>query len=150
MAMWLFTDAIMRGKPIRLFNNGHMRRDFTYIDDIVEAIVRLIPKPAEPSLTWSGDKPDPASSNAPWRLFNIGNSQPIELLDLVELIEKAVGRPAIRELLPMQPGDVLETCADCTDLERLVGFRPNTPIEYGVRSFVQWFRETRIRLTSRS
>jgi UDP-glucuronate 4-epimerase len=141
MAIWLFTDAIMRGKSIRLFNNGRMRRDFTYIDDVIEAIVRLIAHPAAPTPGWSGDAPDPASSNSPWRIYNIGNSHPIELIDLVGVIEQAVGQPAVREFLPMQPGDVLETCADCTELERAVGFKPKTSIEEGVRSFVEWFRD---------
>jgi len=141
MAIWLFTDAIMHGKSIRLFNNGRMRRDFTYIDDVIEAIVRLIAHPAAPTPGWSGDAPDPASSNSPWRIYNIGNSHPIELIDLVGVIEQAVGQPAVREFLPMQPGDVLETCADCTELERAVGFKPKTSIEEGVRSFVEWFRD---------
>ena len=141
MAIWLFTAAIMHGKPIRLFNNGLMRRDFTYIDDVIEAVARLITRPAVPNLGWSGNAPDLASSNAPWRVYNIGNSHPIELIDLVRVIEQAVGRTAVREFAPMQPGDVLETCADCTELERMVGFKPKTSIEEGVRSFVDWFRE---------
>jgi UDP-glucuronate 4-epimerase len=141
MAIWLFTAAIMHGKPIRLFNNGLMRRDFTYIDDVIEAVARLITRPAVPNLGWSGNAPDLASSNAPWRVYNIGNSHPIELIDLVRVIERAVGRTAVREFAPMQPGDVLETCADCTELERMVGFKPKTSIEEGVRSFVDWFRE---------
>jgi UDP-glucuronate 4-epimerase len=141
MAMWLFTAAIMHGKPIRLFNNGRMRRDFTYIDDVIEAVARLITRPAAPNPSWSGNAPDLASSNAPWRVYNIGNSHPIELIDLVRIIEQAVGRTAVREFAPMQPGDVLETCADCTELERAVGFRPKTSINDGVRSFVEWIRD---------
>ena len=140
MAMWLFTAAIMDGKPLKLFNNGRLRRDFTYIDDVTEAIIRLVKRPPAPNPSWSGDTPDPATSRAPWRLYNVGNSRPVELLELVRLIEQAVGRPAIREFLPMQPGDVLETCADSADLERAVGFRPNTSIEDGTRLFVEWFR----------
>jgi UDP-glucuronate 4-epimerase len=141
MAIWLFTAAIIQGNPIRLFNNGRMRRDFTYIDDVIEATARLITKPATPNTGWSGSAPDPASSSAPWRIYNIGNSQPIELIDLIGVIERTVGRRAVRELLPMQPGDVVETSADCADLERAVGFRPKTPIADGVRAFVDWFRD---------
>lgn len=141
MAMWLFTAAIIDGKPIRLFNNGEMRRDFTYIDDVTEAITRLIARPPAGNPAWSGDSLDPATSDAPWHVYNVGNSRAVELVDFVSVIEQAVGRPAVRELLPMQPGDVLETCADCSDLECAVGFRPNTSIEDGVRSFVGWFRE---------
>jgi UDP-glucuronate 4-epimerase len=143
MAMWLFTAAIVDGKPIRLFNNGRMRRDFTYIDDVTEAVVRLVTRPPQPNPAWSGAAPDPATSSAPWLIYNIGNSQPAELLDVVRLIEQAVGRPAIREFLPMQPGDVLETYADCTDLELAIGFRPGTSLEDGVRLFIEWYRDFR-------
>jgi UDP-glucuronate 4-epimerase len=146
MAMWLFTDAIVQGRPIKLFNHGQMRRDFTYVDDLVEAVVRLVQRPAAPNPAWSGDAPDPASSRAPWRVYNIGNSQPVEVVDVVELIERAVDKPAVRELLPMQPGDVPETCADTTDLERAVGFRPRTPIGEGVARFVDWFLKFREKL----
>jgi UDP-glucuronate 4-epimerase len=141
MAMWLFTAAITEGNPVRLFNNGQMRRDFTYIDDVTEAVVRLVTRPPEPNPGWSGDKPDPATSRAPWHIYNIGNSQPAELLEVVALIEQAVGRPAVREFLPMQPGDALETFADCTDLERATGFRPRTSLADGIRQFVQWYRD---------
>jgi UDP-glucuronate 4-epimerase len=143
MAMWLFTAAIMDGTPLKLFNNGRVRRDFTYIDDVAEAVVRLIKCPPEPNPTWSGEAPDLATSRAPWCLYNVGNSHPVEVLELVRVIEQAVGRPAIREFLPMQPGDVLETFADSSDLERVVGFRPNTRIEDGTRLFVEWFRAYR-------
>jgi UDP-glucuronate 4-epimerase len=143
MAMWLFTAAIADGKPIRLFNNGRMRRDFTYIDDVTEAVVRLVTRPPQPNPAWSGVAPDPATSSAPWLIYNIGNSQPAELLDVVRLIEQAVGRPAIREFLPMQPGDVLETYADCTDLELAIGFRPGTSLQDGVRLFIEWYRDFR-------
>jgi UDP-glucuronate 4-epimerase len=143
MAMWLFTAAIMDGKPIKLFNNGRMCRDFTYIDDVSEAVTRLAMRPPHPDAAWSGDNPDPASSYAPWRLYNVGNSQPVELDRLVGVIEGVVGRRAIRQLLPIQPGDVPETCADSADLERAVGFRPNTSIEDGTRFFVDWFRAYR-------
>jgi UDP-glucuronate 4-epimerase len=143
MAMWLFADAIRAGRPIKLFNHGRMRRDFTYIDDIVEAVVRLLDRPATPDPAWSSDRPCPVSSSAPWRVYNIGNSHPIEVTEVVRLIEDAIGKPAARELLPMQPGDVPETCADVSDLERIVGFRPKTPIAEGVRRFVAWFLEYR-------
>jgi UDP-glucuronate 4-epimerase len=139
MAMWLFTAAIMDGRPIKLFNNGQMRRDFTYIDDVTEGVVRLLAHPPSPDPEWSGATPYAATSNTPWRLYNVGNSQPVELLDVVRLLEEAIGRPAIREFLPIQPGDVIETCADSSDLERAVGFRPNTSIQDGVRLFVEWF-----------
>jgi UDP-glucuronate 4-epimerase len=139
MAIWLFTDAIMRGQPIKLFNNGKMRRDFTYIDDVVEAVVRLVAHPPAPNPAWSGRSPDPATSSAPWHVYNIGNSQPVAVTDVVRLIEEAIGKPAIREFLPMQPGDAPETYADVGDLERAVGFRPETPIAQGVRCFVDWF-----------
>jgi UDP-glucuronate 4-epimerase len=141
MVMWLFADAILQGRPIKLFNRGHMRRDFTYIDDVVKAVVRLIPRPAAPNPTWTGDAPDPGTSPAPWRIYNIGNSQPVEVTEVVKLIEQAVSKPAVRELLPMQPGDVPETCADASELERAVGFRPKTPIGEGVRRFVHWFMQ---------
>ena len=140
MALWLFTAAIMDGKPIRLFNNGRMRRDFTYIDDVTEAVTRLVALPAAADPAWSGADPDPATSNAPWHVYNVGNSQPVEVLTLVSLIERALGKRAIRENLPMQPGDVLETSADCGDLERVAGFRPSTSIEDGVARFVEWFQ----------
>jgi UDP-glucuronate 4-epimerase len=143
MAMWLFTAAIMDGAPVKLFNNGRMRRDFTYVDDVAEAVTRLVTRPPAADAAWSGDAPDPATSYAPWRLYNVGNSQPVEVNELVRLLESVVGRPAIREFLPMQPGDVAETCADSSDLERAVGFRPNTSIEDGARFFVDWFRAFR-------
>ena len=141
MAMWLFTAAIMEGRPIQLFNHGQMRRDFTFIDDVTEAVVRLVTRPPEPNSAWSGDRPDPATSRAPWHVYNIGNSEPAELLEVVALIEQAVGRPAVRELLPIQPGDVLETFADCADLERAIGFRPHTSLADGISQFVQWYRD---------
>jgi UDP-glucuronate 4-epimerase len=143
MAMWLFADAIMAGRPIRLFNHGQMRRDFTYIDDVAEAVVRLVTLPPAPNPAWSGDAPDPASSSAPWRVYNIGNNRPAAVTDVVALIEAAIGKRAQRELLPMQPGDVPETYADISDLERVAGFRPATSIEDGVRRFIDWFRAYR-------
>ena len=140
MALWLFTEAITEGRPVKLFNHGDVRRDFTYIDDIVESIARLMTHPAAGNPDWSGDDPDPASSRAPWRVFNIGNHDAVEVTRLVDLIEEAVGKKAKRELLPMQPGDVYETFADVTALQQAVGFAPKTPIEDGVRSFVSWYR----------
>jgi UDP-glucuronate 4-epimerase len=140
MALWLFTEAILNGKPIRLFNGGRMKRDFTYIDDVVEAVVRLIDRPAVPDPGWSGEAPRAATSFAPWRVYNIGNHTPVEVTDVVRLIEQATGKQAIRENLPMQPGEVPETCADVTDLQAAVGFAPNTPIAEGVRRFVDWYR----------
>jgi UDP-glucuronate 4-epimerase len=148
MAMWLFTAAIMTGRAVRLFNEGRMWRDFTYIDDVTEAVVRLITRPPEPNPGWSGDQPDPATSRAPWHVYNVGNSQPTSLLDVVSLIEQAVGQPAVRELLPMQPGDVLETLADCTDLENAIGFRPSTSVKDGVGRFVEWYRDFNARRQS--
>ena len=141
MAPWLFTEAILAGRPIRLFNHGKMRRDFTYIDDIVEAVVRVIAQPPSGDPSWSGQQPDPASSSAPWRLYNIGNNSPVELESFVRALEAAIGKPAIRELVPMQPGDVVETYADVDDLRAAVGFKPATPIEEGLRRFVAWYRD---------
>ena len=143
MAMWLFAAAIMEGRPIRLFNDGRMRRDFTYVDDVSEALVRLIERPPRGEPGWSGEHPDPATSAAPWRVYNIGNNRPVEVLEMVRLIEQAMGRNAVRELAPMQPGDVPETCADVSDLAAAVGFSPRTPIEEGVRRFVDWYLDYR-------
>jgi UDP-glucuronate 4-epimerase len=141
MAMWIFADAIMQNKPIRLFNHGNMRRDFTYIDDVVEAVVRLVDRPAVGDPSWSGERPDPSRSAAPWRIYNIGNNQPAEVTKVVTLLEQALGRTAQREMLPMQPGDVPATYADVDDLMRDVGFRPATPIEDGIARFVVWYRD---------
>ena len=140
MAMWIFADRILRGEPISLFNQGRMRRDFTFIADVVEAVARLAANPAKPDPTWSGDSPTPHSSNAPWRLYNIGNHSPVALEYLVTLIERETGRAARREYLPMQPGDVEATYADVGDLAEAVGFAPRTSIEDGVRSFISWLR----------
>jgi UDP-glucuronate 4-epimerase len=137
MAMWLFTDAILKGRAIKLFNHGKMRRDFTYIDDVIEAVIRLLPLAPAGNAQRSGN--DPASSPAPWRIFNIGNSHPVEITEVVRLIEGATGKSAVAELLPMQPGDVPETYADATALEQAVGFRPDTPIGEGIAHFVRWF-----------
>jgi len=143
MAMFLFTEAIAEGRPINVFNHGNMRRDFTYVDDIVEGVYRILLKPATPDPTWSGDKPDPGTSRAPARVYNIGNSSPVDINYVIELLERCIGRKAERCLLPMQPGDVPATFADISDLERDVGFRPSTPIEVGVERFVSWWRSYR-------
>jgi UDP-glucuronate 4-epimerase len=140
MAFWLFTKAILAGEPVRLFNGGRMRRDFTYIDDVVEAVVRLLDHVPRGDPTWSGDAPNPATSPAPWRVYNIGNSTALETSHVLGLIEKAIGKKAVRESLPMQAGDVPDTCADISDLTAAIGFRPSTPIEEGVERFVAWFR----------
>ena len=141
MAVFIFAKAISEGKPIRLFNNGNMRRDFTYVDDVVEAIVRLIDRPPQANPAWSGADPDPASSAAPWKIYNIGNNRPEELMHVVALLERELGRTAIKEMLPMQPGDVPATYADIEDLGRDVGFRPATSIEDGIAQFAKWYRE---------
>ena len=140
MAMFIFATAILEGKPLRLFNNGNMRRDFTYVDDVTEAVVRLVDHLPVPNPAWSGDAPDPATSLAPWRIYNIGNNRTVEVSRVVDLLEQEFGRPAIREMAPMQPGDVAETRADVDDLMREVGFRPSTSIEEGIRQFAAWFR----------
>ena len=141
MAMWLFTDAILKGTSINVFNNGQMRRDFTYIDDIVEGVIRVADRIPAGNPDWSGEHPDPGSSLAPYRIYNIGNNQPVELMMLIEAIERSLGKQAIKNFLPMQPGDVPATYADVDDLTRAVGFRPRTPIETGVEKFVQWYRD---------
>lgn len=141
MAMWIFTAAISAGKPIKLFNHGNMRRDFTYIDDVVQAVVRLIDRPAQGDPNWSGDAPDPASSSAPWRVYNIGKNSPVDVLEVVKILEQTIGKKAIRELLPMQPGDVRATFADVDDLMRDVGFKPSTPIAEGIAQFIAWYKQ---------
>ena len=141
MAMWLFAKAILAGEPIKLFNYGNMRRDFTYVDDVVESIVRLVDRAPTPDPNWSGDAPDPSGSSAPWRVYNIGNNSPVELLEVVRLMEGALGVKARRELMPMQAGDVPATYADVDDLMREVDFKPATPIGEGIRHFIAWFRE---------
>jgi len=140
MALFLFAKAILAGKPIDVFNEGRMRRDFTYVDDIVEAIVRLVPHLPQPNPNWSGDCPSPESSLAPYRVYNIGNNQPVELMYLIETLERCLGCTAKKNFLPLQPGDVPATFADVDDLMRDVGFKPATPIEEGVARFVKWYR----------
>ena len=140
MAVWLFTAAIDEGRPIKLFNRGAMRRDFTYIDDVTEAVVRLVDRPPKGDRGWSGDRPDPSRSSAPWRVYNIGNSSPVELMTVVSALEAALGRKAVKEMHDMQPGDAVATYADISDLEREIGCRPATSIEDGLRRFVEWYR----------
>jgi UDP-glucuronate 4-epimerase len=141
MAMFIFARAILAGQPIRLFNHGRMRRDFTYVDDVSQAIVRLIDRPPQGRLDWDATKPDPATSAAPWKIYNIGNSHPEDLIYVISLLEKEFGRTAIKEMLPMQPGDVEATYADVADLERDIDFRPATSIEDGIVRFATWYRE---------
>ena len=141
MALFLFTKAILENRPIEVFNEGRMRRDFTYIDDIVEGVDRTSQQIAQPDPSWNSDDPNPSTSSAPYRVFNIGNHQPVELSHFIEVIEEALGRKAQRKLLPMQPGDVPATYANIDALEAAVGFRPSTPIETGVRRFIDWYRD---------
>jgi len=140
MALFLFTKAILEGKPIDVFNHGKMVRDFTYIDDIVEGVIRVIDKPAEPNPLFDPAKPDPASSNAPYRVFNIGNNQPTPLMDYISALETALGQTAEKNYLPMQPGDVPATAANTDELNAWVGFKPNMPVPEGVARFVGWYR----------
>ena len=139
MALFKFARAILAGEPIEVYNHGDMRRDFTFVDDIAEGVVRALDRTAAPDPAWSGEAPDPATSAAPFRVYNIGNHEPVQLLRFIEVLEEALGRPAIRKLLPMQPGDVPATFADVDDLARDVGFTPRTPIEVGVRRFADWY-----------
>ena len=141
MSPHLFTSAILEGRPIKVFNHGDMLRDFTYIDDIIEGVVRVIHRVPEPDGTWKAEEPNPASSCAPYRVYNIGNSSPVKLLDFIEAIERACGRETVKEYLPMQPGDVYQTNADVTRLERDMGYKPSMPLEEGVRRFVEWYKE---------
>jgi UDP-glucuronate 4-epimerase len=140
MALFLFTKAILAGQPIDVFNHGRMRRDFTYIDDIVEGVVRVADRIPQPDPNWSGARPDPGSSSAPYRIYNIGNNRPVELLEMISLVEQCLGRTAEKTFLPMQPGDVPETYADVDDLVRDTGFRPSTPLAEGIARFIEWYR----------
>lgn len=139
MALFLFTEAILEDRPIDVFNHGRMQRDFTYVDDIVEGVVRVMDRPPQGDPAWNGDDPDPGSSKAPYKVYNIGNNQPVELMRFIEAIEEALGKEAEKNLMPMQPGDVPATYADVDDLVRDVDYRPDTPIEEGIRRFVDWY-----------
>lgn len=141
MALFLFTEAIISGRPIDVFNHGLMQRDFTYIDDIVEGIIRISAQPAQANPLWNGNDPDPGSSFVPWRLYNIGNHTPVELLRFISIIEEKLGRKAILNLLPMQEGDVPKTCADIYDLMNAIDFQPTTSIETGIGNFIDWYRD---------
>jgi UDP-glucuronate 4-epimerase len=141
MALFLFTQAMLAGKPITVFNHGKMQRDFTYIDDIIEGVARVLVRPPEPNPAWRGDDPDPGTSYAPYKLYNIGNNQPVELMEFIEVIERALGCKAKREFSDLQPGDVVATYADVDDLMADVGFKPETCIETGVRRFIAWYKE---------
>ena len=136
----LFTDAILHDRPIQVFNNGDMLRDFTYIDDIVEGVIRVLDRPATPNPDWDPEHPDPSSSSAPYRIYNIGNSQPVRLMDFIQAIESACGKEAMKDFLPMQPGDVYQTNADTTLLQQAVGFKPSMDIQEGVNRTVAWFK----------
>jgi UDP-glucuronate 4-epimerase len=141
MALFLFTEAMLAGRPIQVFNQGRMRRDFTFVADIVEGVRRVLDRVPEPDPNWSGERPDPGTSTAPYRLYNIGNHNPVELLHLIATLEQALGVTALKDLLPMQPGDVPATYADIQDLTQATGFTPSTPIEQGVEQFVRWYQD---------
>lgn len=140
MALFLFTKAILEGTPIKVFNNGKMMRDFTYIDDIVEGIARLLNKIPEPNKQWSGERPDPGSSYAPYKIYNIGNNQPVELEQFIHVLEQKLGKKAIKQYLPLQAGDVPKTYAEVDDLIRDIDFKPNTSINDGIGNFVNWYK----------
>ena len=141
MALFLFTKAILEGKPIDVFNYGKMKRDFTYIDDIIEGVVRTSDKIPEPNSHWNGNDPDSATSYAPYKLYNIGNNNPVELMEFIKALEDCLGKEAKKNLLPIQLGDVPATYADVDDLTKAVGFKPSTPIKKGIKLFVDWYRE---------
>lgn len=140
MALFKFTKAILAGEKIPVFNYGKHRRDFTYVDDIVEGVIRVLDRPARPDSTWSGAKPDAGTSMAPWRVYNIGNNSPVELMDYIAALEKALGKKADMEMLPLQPGDVPDTYADVSDLVEQFDYKPGTPVEQGIANFVAWYR----------
>ncbi len=141
MALFLFTKAILEDRPIDVFNYGKMQRDFTYIDDIVEGVVRVMERPAKPNPDWNGDNPDPGTSYAPYKIYNIGNNQPVELMHFIEVIEDTLGKKARKNLMPLQPGDVPATYANIDDLVRDTGFKPSTPLEVGIPKFIDWYKE---------
>ncbi|MFP4109022.1 MAG: NAD-dependent epimerase [Desulfonatronovibrio sp.] len=141
MALFLFTRAIMKGRPINVFNHGKMQRDFTYIDDIVEGVIRVVDKVPSGNPAWSGKNPDPASSRAPYKLYNIGNNNPVQLMDFITTLEKTLGRKAEKNLLPLQPGDVPSTYADVEDLVEDLGYKPETTVQEGISRFIEWYRK---------
>jgi len=141
MALFLFTKAILNGEPIKVFNAGKMQRDFTYVEDIVQGIIKVLDKPATPNARWNGDNPDPASSNAPYRVYNIGNNKPAELIEFIEAIENELGKKAIKEFLPMQAGDVPATHADITDLITDTGYLPQISVQQGIKHFITWYKD---------
>lgn len=141
MSLFLFTRSLLEGKPIDVFNYGNHRRDFTYIDDIVEGVIRVIDQPAQANPHWSGQDPDPGTSTAPYRVYNIGNNNPVQLLTFIETLEKCLGKTAIKNLLPLQPGDVPDTYADVTDLVHDLDYKPATLLEDGIRNFVEWYKD---------
>ena len=141
MALFMFAKSILEGKPIKVFNFGKHKRDFTYIDDIVEGVSRVLDQPAQPNPEWNGEMPDPGTSNAPWRVYNIGNNKPVDLMDYIRALEKALGKEAEKEFLPLQPGDVPDTFADVTDLVSNFNYKPNTNVVDGVANFVTWYRD---------
>jgi UDP-glucuronate 4-epimerase len=140
MAPFQFVRAILEDRPLKVFNYGNHRRDFTYIDDIIEGVVRVLDHPAESNPAWKGDHPDPASSAAPWRVYNIGNSQPVQLMDYIAAFEEALGKTTGKEMLPLQPGDMPDTYADVADLKQQFDYKPDTPVKEGVRRFVEWYQ----------
>lgn len=140
MALFLFTKAMLSGKPIQVFNNGKMLRDFTYVDDIVEGIARVMEHPPSGNPSWNGKDPDPASSKAPYKIYNIGNNNPVPLMDFIEAIEEALEMKAEKRMLPMQPGDVVATYADVSDLVHDIGYKPETTVKEGIRAFVEWYK----------
>ncbi|MDB0047988.1 NAD-dependent epimerase/dehydratase family protein, partial [Burkholderiaceae bacterium] len=140
MALFKFTKAILAGEPVQVFNYGKHRRDFTYIDDIVEGVIRTLARPAPANPKWDGNLPDPCTSLAPWRIYNIGNNQPVELMDYIGAIENALGQTAVKELLPLQPGDVPDTYANVDDLVEQLYYQPSTMFKDGIQRFVDWYR----------
>jgi UDP-glucuronate 4-epimerase len=141
MALFLFTRAIINNEPIKVFNHGNMKRDFTYIDDIIEGVVRVMAKPPQPNTKWDSNSPDPGTSYVNYKVYNIGNNQPVELMKYVEVIEEALGKKAEKIFLDLQPGDVPATFADVDDLIQDVGFKPSTSIEDGIQRFIEWYKE---------
>jgi UDP-glucuronate 4-epimerase len=141
MALFKFTKAILEEKPIEVFNNGQHTRDFTYVDDIVNGIIKVLEKPAKPNLQWNSNQPDPATSKAPWRIYNIGNNKPIELMKYINILEKALGKKAIINFLPLQPGDISNTYADISALKENFNYTPSTKVTEGINNFVNWYKE---------